>query len=131
MRDSGGADVRDSGETDGVAEAYSTSSEGSLQPITVKTSISHPIEDGASEPLSSLPASGSSLQPSASGGPPTPSTQPQQQESLQELLSAGGWSPADVIVSVYYIGVDFEYRRSAKLVRLISYRLDSQTTLGP
>ena len=31
--------------------------------------------------------------------------------SIQDLLTAGGWSSSDVIVSVYYIGVDFEYRR--------------------
>ena len=33
------------------------------------------------------------------------------QRSIHELLRAGGWSPSDVITSVFYIGVDFEYRR--------------------
>ncbi len=42
----------------------------------------------------------SSVEPSDGGG-----------EGIQELLSRGGWSPSDVIVSIYYVGVDFEYRR--------------------
>ncbi|GAX83775.1 hypothetical protein CEUSTIGMA_g11200.t1 [Chlamydomonas eustigma] len=32
-------------------------------------------------------------------------------QEMQALLQAGGWSPSDIIVSIYYIGVDFEYRR--------------------
>jgi hypothetical protein len=30
---------------------------------------------------------------------------------MKALLQAGGWSPSDIIVSIYYIAVDFEYRR--------------------
>ena len=100
---------------------------GSSEPIRTAEASStlYSIKDGTSETSSSpASASGGTLLPSADGGPPTPATPPQpqqqQQESLQELLNAGGWSPADVIVSVYYIGVDFEYRRSAKLVGLVS-----------
>ncbi len=45
-------------------------------------------------------SSSSSSSPEVSGG-----------DDLQQLLTAGGWSPSDVIASVYYVGVDFEYRR--------------------
>ena len=34
---------------------------------------------------------------------------------MQDLLTAGGWNSSDVIVSIYYIGVDFEYRRCARV----------------
>ena len=39
-------------------------------------------------------------------------------QSMQELLTAGGWSPSDVIVSIYYVGVDFEYRRCEAIIKL-------------
>lgn len=31
--------------------------------------------------------------------------------SMRRLLSDAGWSDSDMLVSVYYVGVDYEYRR--------------------
>lgn len=35
--------------------------------------------------------------------------------SMRRLLSDAGWSDLDMLVSVYYVGVDYEYRRWAGL----------------